>query len=183
MSKMMIASCLCIFMFLIVPGCGKTEPPGSFIEELSDENSSNAPAQQPSEDTAYKYGDTVAMDGYTLEFKGAYLYDTSLGLNEVVNFVFEATNTSSEDFSIWEKDFEAYADDYLVYDREYAHALEKTGTNHKLGGTIAPGKKIAGYVEFRPQDNFQVIELRYTDKEGKHITFVINRDEFEESRQ
>ena len=132
------------------------------------------------QDVKLNFGERAVAENYTLELHQAVVQEDSYEGQVYIHLVYECTNTSSEDLTINYGNFEGYADDYLADNSSYIE-MEATKSLKMLSGTIATGKKIKGFVAYRVPEDFQVVECRYTDKDGNHVTYVIQRDQFVES--
>ena len=74
---------------------------------------------------------------------------------------FEIVNNTKEELGISSMlSFEAYADDYKL-DYSLAAIMEKEG--NQLDGEIAAGKKMKGWIGWEVPQDYQAVEVHFTD--------------------
>lgn len=71
--------------------------------------------------------------------------------------------------------FDAYADNYSV--RNTFSALLEKSDESQLGGTIAPGKKMRGWIGWEVPSGWSEMEIHFTENfwSGNAIKFIINK--------
>ena len=165
---------LFLLLCLLITGCG--------ANKAENASSDNGKEEKQTQDVTLNFGERAVAENYTIELQLPVVEEEPQDGQIFVELVYEITNTSEEEMCVSHGDFEGYADDYMADMSTYTY-LEATKNLNLLTGTIASGKKIKGFVPFRVQEDFQVFEAKYTDKDGNHITYIINRNQFEASQR
>ena len=98
-------------------------------------------------------------------------YNTPTDGNVFVLANFEITNNSDSELTISSlMSFEAYADDYAL---NYSlGALMEKGDSTQLDGTIAPGKKLNGWIGYEVPADWSKVEIHFTDNVWSNNKFV-----------
>lgn len=153
------------------------------VEDANTENSqtesvSTEPTSEPQEDeqTVFAPGETAEMNGVQVSFVG---YEESTGSefntpsdgNVFLLANFEISNNSDSEISISSMmSFEAYADDYAL-NYSVSALLEKSDST-QLDGTIAPGKKMNGWIGYEVPADWSKAEIHFTDNVWSDNKFV-----------
>lgn len=83
---------------------------------------------------------------------------------------FEISNNTEKELSISSMmSFEAYADDYAL-NYCLSALLEKDG--NQLDGTIAPGKKMKGWIGWEVPEDYSNVEIHFTDSVWSNDKFI-----------
>ena len=142
------------------------------------ESASTEPTSEPQEDeqTVFAPGETAEMNGVQVSFVG---YEESTGSefntpsdgNVFLLANFEISNNSDSEISISSMmSFEAYADDYAL-NYSVSALLEKSDST-QLDGTIAPGKKMNGWIGYEVPADWSKAEIHFTDNVWSDNKFV-----------
>lgn len=162
---------------------GEEEKPEKVADVNTDtqtEEPSNETEAEPEEDseeqTVFKQGEVAEMNDVQVTLMG---YEESTGSefntpaegNVFVLANFEIANNSDSELSISSAlSFEAYADDYAL-NYSFGALMEKTDST-QLDGTIAPGKKMNGWIGYEVPADWSNIEIHFTDNVWSSNKFV-----------
>lgn len=162
---------------------GEEEKPEKVADVNTDtqtEEPSNETETEPEEDseeqTVFKQGEVAEMNDVQVTLMG---YEESTGSefntpaegNVFVLANFEIANNSDSELSISSAlSFEAYADDYAL-NYSFGALMEKTDST-QLDGTIAPGKKMNGWIGYEVPADWSNIEIHFTDNVWSSNKFV-----------
>lgn len=162
---------------------GEEEKPEKVADVNTDtqtEEPSNETETEPEEDseeqTVFKQGEVAEMNDVQVTLMG---YEESTGSefntpaegNVFVLANFEIANNSDSELSISSAlSFEAYADDYAL-NYSFGALMEKTDST-QLDGTIAPGKKMNGWIGYEVPADWSNIEIHFTDNVWSNNKFV-----------
>lgn len=158
----------------------KPEKVGDVSTDTQSEEPSGETEIEPKEDseeqTLFKQGEVAEMNDVQVTLMG---YEESTGSefntpaegNVFVLANFEIANNSDSELSISSAlSFEAYADDYAL-NYSFGALMEKTDST-QLDGTIAPGKKMNGWIGYEVPADWSNIEIRFTDNVWSNNKFV-----------
>ena len=165
-----------------VVGGGDNEPK-KVADANTDTQSEETPAndgaeseEASEEQTVFKQGETAEMNDVQVTLMG---YEESTGSeyntpsegNVFVLANFEIANNSDSELAISSMvSFEAYADDYAL---NYSlNALMEKSDSTQLDGTIAPGKKMNGWIGYEVPADWSNIEIHFTDNVWNNNKFV-----------
>lgn len=128
------------------------------------------------EQTVFKQGEVAEMNDVQITLMG---YEESAGSefntpaegNVFVLANFEIANNSDSELAISSMmSFEAYADDYAL---NYSiNALLEKSDSTQLDGTIAPGKKMNGWIGYEVPADWSNVEIHFTDNVWSNNKFV-----------
>lgn len=147
-------------------------------ENTQTESTSTETTSEPQEDeqTVFGPGETAEMNGIQVSFVG---YEENVGSeynaptegNVFVLANFEISNNSDSEISVSSMmSFEAYADDYALNYSLGALMSKTDGT--QLDGTIAPGKKMNGWIGYEVPADWSSVEIHFTDNVWSDNKFV-----------
>lgn len=158
----------------------KPEKVGDVSTDTQSEEPSGETEIEPKEDseeqTLFKQGEVAEMNDVQVTLMG---YEESTGSefntpaegNVFVLANFEIANNSDSELSISSAlSFEAYADDYAL-NYSFGALMEKTDST-QLDGTIAPGKKMNGWIGYEVPADWSNIEIHFTDNVWSNNKFV-----------
>lgn len=158
----------------------KPEKVGDVSTDTQSEEPSGETEIEPKEDseeqTLFKQGEVAEMNDVQVTLMG---YEESTGSefntpaegNVFVLANFEIANDSDSELSISSAlSFEAYADDYAL-NYSFGALMEKTDST-QLDGTIAPGKKMNGWIGYEVPADWSNIEIHFTDNVWSSNKFV-----------
>ena len=169
---------------MLITGCASgtsinTAETSNVQDETQTTNSTTNDKNQLS-DVVLSFGEKANADNYSLSLLKMAVGERGVNGNQLrIQLVYEIENKSSEDFYVQQDYFDGYADDYLMRNNHVFSPLDVMAGLDYFGGTIAPGKKQKGLIEFWVPEDFQVFESRYTDPDGNHITYKLTREQFE----
>lgn len=162
---------------------GKEEKPKKVADvntnTQSEESSSKEEAEATEdgeEQTVFKQGEVAEMNDVQVTLMG---YEESTGSefntpsegNVFVLANFEIANNSDSEITVSSAlSFEAYADDYAL-NYSFGALMEKTDST-QLDGTIAPGKKMNGWIGYEVPADWSTIEIHFTDNVWSSNKFV-----------
>lgn len=165
-----------------VVGGGDNEPK-KVADANTDTQSEETPAKDEAESeesseeqTVFKQGEVAEMNDVQVTLMG---YEESAGSeyntpsegNVFVLVNFEIANNSDSELAISSMmSFEAYADDYALNFSLSALMEKKDST--QLDGTIAPGKKMNGWIGYEVPADWSNIEIHFTDNVWSNNKFV-----------
>lgn len=128
------------------------------------------------EQTKFGVGETAEMNDVQVTLLG---YEESSGSefntpadgNVFVLVNFEIANNSDEELSVSSAmSFDAYADDYAL---NYSlSALMEKSDETQLDGTIAPGKKMNGYIGYEVPADWSTMEIHFVDSVWSNNKFI-----------
>lgn len=160
---------LIVFVVLVIIGSvgGNEDKPTKVSNNTNESTSSTASAttsETVAEETTFGVGDTAEYRGVKVtlnaveESNGSQFNKPTDGnVFLLVNFTIE--NNTNSDLAISSMlCFDAYQDGYAT-NYSLTALLEKTG--NQLDGTIAPGKKIQGYVGYEVPATYKEFEINY----------------------
>ncbi|MEY8508416.1 DUF4352 domain-containing protein [Lachnospiraceae bacterium 42-17] len=143
-------------------------------EQQNNGESSDSTESQEKE-TVFRLGEIAELNGVQvtmtdfIESVGSE-FNTPTEGNVFALAEFEITNNSDEELAISSMlSFEAYADDYAL-NYSLTALLEKDG--NQLDGTIAPGKKLKGWIGWEVAQDYQNVEIHFTDNVWSNNKFV-----------
>lgn len=155
---------------------GEEEKPEKVGEVNTDAQTEAAPAEDEEEQTIFKQGEVAEMNDVQITLMG---YEESAGSefntpaegNVFVLANFEIANNSDSELAISSMmSFEAYADDYAL---NYSiNALLEKSDSTQLDGTIAPGKKMNGWIGYEVPSDWSNMEIHFTDNVWSNNKFV-----------
>ncbi len=131
-------------------------------------------------ETVFRKGETAEMNDVRVTMTSCKLghgseYNKPTDGNAFLLVEFEIENNSDEELAISSMlSFEAYADDYAL-DYSLTALMEKEG--NQLDGTIAPGKKMKGWIGWEVPEDFSKAEIHFTDNvwSSNKFIFLIER--------
>lgn len=146
-------------------------------EETSTESETESEPEETSEEqTIFKQGEVAEMNDVQVTLMGyeesaGSEYNTPSERNVFVLVNFEIANNSDSELAISSMmSFEAYADDYALNFSLSALMEKKDST--QLDGTIAPGKKMNGWIGYEVPADWSNIEIHFTDNVWSNNKFV-----------
>lgn len=162
---------------------GGDDKPKKVEDVKTDTQSEETPAKDEAESeesseeqTVFKQGEVAEMNDVQVTLMG---YEESAGSeyntpsegNVFVLANFEIANNSDSELAISSMvSFEAYADDYAL---NYSlNALMEKSDSTQLDGTIAPGKKMNGWIGYEVPADWSNIEIHFTDNVWSNNKFV-----------
>lgn len=158
----------------------KPEKVGDVSKDTQSEEPSGETEIEPKEDSeeqaVFEQGEVAEMNDVQVTLMG---YEESTGSefntpaegNVFVLANFEIANNSDSELSISSAlSFEAYADDYAL-NYSFGALMEKTDST-QLDGTIAPGKKMNGWIGYEVPADWSNIEIHFTDNVWSSSKFV-----------
>lgn len=159
---------------------GKEDTPSQVSETNSsseDQSSSETEETKETEDkTVFTVGETAEMNDVQVTFvnyeeSAGSEYNTPTEGNVFVLANFEIVNNSDSEISVSSMmSFESYADDYAL-NYSVSALLEKSDST-QLDGTIAPGKKLNGWIGYEVPADWSNIEIHFTDNVWSDNKFV-----------
>jgi telomeric repeat-binding factor 2 len=127
------------------------------------------------ETTAFKQGETAELNGVQVtltnseESNGGDFNKPSDG-NVFILAEFEIANNTDKELAISSMlSFEAYADDYTL-NYSAGAIIDIDGT--QLDGTIAPGKKMKGWIGWEVPKDYKNVEIHFTDNVWSNNKFI-----------
>ncbi len=151
-------------------GDTNTNTPGA-AQSSSTEQSSDA----KNEETVFKKGEIAELNGVQVTLTD-YTESTGSDFNKPTDgnvFLlaeFEIANNTDKELAISSAlSFNAYADDYAL-NFSFSALIEKEG--NQLDGSIAAGKKLKGWVGWEVPQDYQNIEIHFTDSVWSSDKFV-----------
>lgn len=158
----------------------KPEKVGDVSTDTQSEEPSGETEIEPKEDseeqTLFKQGEVAEMNDVQVTLMG---YEESTGSefntpaegNVFVLANFEIANDSDSELSISSAlSFEAYADDYAL-NYSFGALMEKTDST-QLDGTVAPGKKMNGWIGYEVPADWSKVEIHFTDNVWSDNKFI-----------
>lgn len=150
--------------------------PSDESQEAQPSDESQEAQQQQEEKTVFTQGETAEMNdiqvtlvNYT-ESSGSEFNVPSDG-NVFVLINFDIANNSDSELAVSSMaSFEAYADDYAL-NYSLGAMIEKPD-NNQLDGTVAPGKKMNGWIGYEVPSDWSNIEIHFTDNVWSNNKFI-----------
>lgn len=157
---------------------GKEKKPEKVGEVNTDTQTEEASSETETEEeqTVFKQGEVAEMNDVQITLMGyeesaGSEYNTPAEGNVFVLANFEIANNSDSELAISSMmSFEAYADDYTL-NYSLNALIEKSGST-QLDGTIAPGKKMNGWIGYEVPADWSNIEIHFTDNVWSSNKFV-----------
>ena len=146
-------------------------------DNLSEVQTSNTELSntEESKETVFKKGEIADLNGVQVtltdykESTGSE-YNNPTDGNVFVLAEFEIANNTEKELTISSMmSFDAYADDYSL-NYSLSALIEKDG--NQLDGTIAAGKKMKGWIGWEVPQDYQNIEIHFTDNVWSSNKFV-----------
>lgn len=143
-------------------------------ENPSSEKETDAKPENQNEKTTFAVGETAELNGVQVTMTS---FEESTGKDYVVPTEgnvfalaeFEIVNNTDSEINISSMlSFEAYADDYAL-NYSLSAAMMKDG---QLDGTIAAGKKMKGWIGWEVPEDYQNVEIHFTDNVWSNNKFV-----------
>ena len=181
--KWVIIAIIVLGIIVAVAGGGDGNKPKKVGDSKTDhtdtEEKNNAEesggSQSEEKETLFRMGEIAELNGVQVvltdynESKGSE-FNTPEDGNVFVLGEFEITNNSDKEMSVSSAlSFEAYADDYAL-NYSLTALMEKDG--NQLDGTIAAGKKLKGWIGWEVPQDYQKIEIHFTDNVWSSNKFV-----------
>lgn len=149
---------------------GNENKPKKVADSNSESNNSNETRQDNTKNeprkNIFKKGETAEMNNIQVtltdykESSGGEWNRPAEG-NVFLMAEFEISNNSDEELTISSvMSFEAYADDYAL-DFSFSALMEKEG--NQLDGTVAPEKKLKGWIGWEVPQDYQNVEIHFSD--------------------
>ena len=162
----------------IFGGSDEPEKVGDVITETQSEETSDEsePAEDSEEQTVFTQGEVAEMNDVQVTLMG---YEESTGSeyntpsegNVFVLVNFEIANNSDSDLAVSSAmSFDAYADDYAL-NYSLSALIEKSDST-QLDGSVAPGKKMNGWIGYEVPADWSNIEIHFTDNVWSSSEFV-----------
>lgn len=131
-------------------------------------------------ETIFKKGEIAELNGVQVtltDYKenAGSEYNTPSDGNVFLMAEFEITNNTNKELAISSMlSFEAYADDYKL-DYSFSALMEKEG--NQLDGEIAAGKKMKGWIGWEVPQDYQNVEVHFTDNvwSNNKFKFLIDK--------
>lgn len=169
-----------IAVFIIGGALAEEEEPKKVGDTNNTSSETNEDTSEESNDssTNFTVGETaelndiqVTMVNYEENNGSDFNKPTSGNVFLLVNF--EITNNSDSELTISSiMSFDAYADDYSL-NYSLGAMIEKPNSS-QLDGTIAPGKKMNGWIGYEVPSDWKNVEIRFTDNVWSDNEFVFN---------
>lgn len=140
----------------------------SDIDEESD-------IEEPEKETKFRKGETAEMNDIQVTMTSCKLgkgseYNKPDDGNAYLLAEFEIKNNSDDELTVSSiMSFEAYADDYKL-DYSFGAIMEAEG--NQLDGSVAPGKKMKGWIGWEVPEDFKAVEVHFTDNVWSSDKFV-----------
>lgn len=145
-------------------------------QSVSNTSSESDSESQAEGQTVFTQGEIAEMNDIQITLVGyeesaGSEYNTPSDGNVFLLANFEIANNSDSELSISSAlSFEAYADDYAL-NYSFGALMEKTDST-QLDGTIAPGKKMNGWIGYEVPADWSNIEIHFTDNVWSNNKFV-----------
>lgn len=144
-------------------------------EEVSKETAESSKSEAESKETMFKKGEIAELNGVQVtltdykESAGSD-FNTPTDGNVFLMAEFEIANNTEKELAISSvMSFDAYADDYSL-NYSFPALMEKDG--NQLDGTIAAGKKMKGWIGWEVPEDYQNVEIHFTDNVWSNNKFV-----------
>lgn len=185
--KWMIIALLALTMTGTLIGCGsddkKVKDVTPTAKDDSAETKEDDSADKPEEKTEFAIGEVAEYDGVQVSVLS---YEESAGNDwgapaEGKIFVFanmEITNNTDKEISVSSMaSFDAYCDDYKLDYSSSALMAASVDDRQQLDGSIAPGKKLNGWLGFEVPTEWKTIEINYKDNiwSDSNFKFIVNK--------
>lgn len=167
---------LVIMLFVIIgiatSGSGDDNP--KKVENATNEANTNTSETIKEEKTVFYVGETAELKGVQVtmtnfEENTGKDYITPTDGNIFILAEFEIVNNTDSELNISSMlSFEAYADDYSLNYSMAADMIKDTN----LDGTIAVGKKMKGWIGWEIPEDYQNVEIHFTDTVWSNNKFV-----------
>ena len=150
----------------------QTDQAQSVSNASSDSNSES----QEDEQTVFTQGEIAEMNDIQITLVGyeesaGSEYNTPAEGNVYLLANFEITNNSDSDLTVSSAmSFEAYADDYAL-NYSISALIEKSDST-QLDGTVAPGKKMNGWIGYEVPADWLKVEIHFTDNVWSDNKFI-----------
>ncbi len=142
-------------------------------KEMSKENTEST--EPESKETTFKKGEIAELNGVQVtltdykESSGSD-FNTPTDGNVFLMAEFEIANNTEKELAISSvMSFDAYTDDYSL-NYSFSALMEKDG--NQLDGTIAAGKKMKGWIGWEVPQDYQNVEIHFTDNVWSNNKFV-----------
>lgn len=170
----LIGSCL---------GSGKSDKPkkvegttsSNEVTNSTETQQNNHESESTEEETVFRKGETAELNGVQVtltdykESAGSE-YNKPTDGNVFLMAEFEISNNTEKELAISSMmSFDAYADDYAL-NFSFSALMEKEG--NQLDGTIAAGKKLKGWIGWEVPQDYQNVEIHFTDNVWSNDKFV-----------
>lgn len=148
----------------------------SEIKEEIQESSETTEIATSEEGSVFRVGETAEMNDIQItlvnyEESNGSEYNTPSEGNVFVLANFEISNNSDSELAVSSMaSFEAYADDYAL-NYSISALIEKQDST-QLDGTVAPGKKMNGWIGYEVPSDWYNIEIHFTDNVWSNNKFV-----------
>ena len=145
-------------------------------ETSSDESTTEESSTSSDEQTVFTKGEIAEMNDVQVtlvnyEESNGSEYNTPSEGNVFLLVNFEIANNSDSDLAISSMmSFEGYADDYAL--NYSVNALLEKSDSTQLDGTIAPGKKMNGWIGYEVPADWSNVEIHFTDNVWSNNKFV-----------
>lgn len=132
--------------------------------------------EKTEEQTVFTQGEIAEMNDVQVTLVGyeestGSEYNTPTEGNVFILVNFEIANNSDSELAVSSAmSFEAYADDYAM--NLSIGALIEKPDNTQLDGTVAPGKKLNGWIGYEAPADWSDIEIHFTDNVWSSNKFV-----------
>lgn len=185
LKTILIVIAVIIILAVIGTMFGEEEKPEK-VGEISSESNQTENSQSVSSDstadsqedaqTVFKQGEIAEMNDIQITLVG---YEESTGSeyntpsegNVFLLANFEIANNSDSELTVSSAmSFDAYADDYAL-NYSIGALMEKTDST-QLDGTIAPGKKMNGWIGYEVPADWSKVEIHFTDNVWSSNKFV-----------
>lgn len=174
--KWVIIVILALVIIGAVAGGGGNKPQkvGETNTEADNSAASQSDNTEETKETIFKLGEIAELNGVQVSLTN---YEESIGSefntpsdgNVFILAEFEIVNDTSEELNISSvMSFEAYADDYAL-NYSMTAIIEK---DTQLDGTIAAGKKMKGWIGWEVPQDYQNVEIHFTDNVWSNNKFV-----------
>lgn len=145
-------------------------------EQNNEQSETEELDNESQEQTKFGIGETAEMNDVQVtlvdyEESNGSEYNTPADGNVFVLVNFEIANNSDSEINVSSMmSFEAYADDYSL---NYSlNAMMEKSDATQLDGTIAPGKKMNGYIGYEVPADWTAMEIHFTDDVWSNNKFV-----------
>ena len=144
-------------------------------EEVKTKDSEPEKSEDENKEIAFKKGEIAELNGVQValtdykESTGSDFNTPTVG-NVFLMAEFEISNNTEKELAISSvMSFDAYADDYSL-NYSFSALMEKDG--NQLDGTIAAGKKMKGWIGWEVPQDYQNVEIHFTDNVWSNNKFV-----------
>lgn len=175
--KWIIIGIVVVLIIGVAAGGGDDEPK-KVAETSTDAKATSESAQEDQseeKETVFRKGEVAELNNVQVtltdykESAGSE-YNTPAEGNVFLMSEFEIANNTDKEIAISSAlSFDAYADDYAL-EYSFAAIMEKEG--NQLDGTVAPGKKLKGWIGWEVPADYQNVEIHFTDNVWSSDKFV-----------